>query len=139
MKPEEQPGLLLPPGTGLPWNKLFLRQIGANPPAKGQPRCVFTGQGTVYPILGQSFEVPASHQEIFAPLSSDRRENLTPGSTQGAHPCLWIVLAGGGQMAARPRGTPPGTPSICQRERASNREQKRTGKHWEVKPGDNVN
>lgn len=94
MKPEEQPGLLLPPGTGLPWNKLFLRQIGANPPAKGQPRCVSTGQGTVYPILGQSFEVPASHQEIFAPLSSDRREKPDPWKHSGS-PSLPLDCAGG--------------------------------------------
>lgn len=47
---------------------------------------------------------------------------------------------GGGTDGSTAAGdTPPITPSICQRERTSNGEQKRTEKHSEVKPGDNVN
>lgn len=68
---------------------------------------------------------------------------MTPGGAQESHPKVVVPLgraSGRGDRWQHGRwGHPPITPSICQRERTSNGEQKRTEKHSEVKPGDNVN
>lgn len=80
---------------------------------------------------------------MFAPFSSRQRENWTLGSTQETHPKVVVPLGCGSGRGDRWQrghwGHPPVTPSICQRETASNVEQKRTEEPSETKPGDSVN